>query len=137
MSDIIADLKRDEGVKLKPYICPAGKLSIGAGRNLDDLGITEEESDFLLRNDVARVERELDRVYPWWVKCPETVRRGIVNMVYNIGITRFGSFKRMIACLQAGDYKGAAREALDSKWASQVGDRAKRIATLFIEAKGN
>lgn len=137
MSDIIADLKRDEGVKLKPYICPAGKLSIGAGRNLDDMGITEEESDFLLRNDVARVERELDRAYPWWIKCPETVRRGMVNMVYNIGITRFGGFKRMIACLQAGDYKGAAREALDSKWATQVGDRAKRIANLFIEAKGN
>lgn len=137
MSDIIADLKRDEGFRSKVYKCPADKWTLGYGRNVEDVGVTEVEAEELLRNDVARVERELDRVYPWWIKCPETVRRGMVNMVYNIGITRFGGFKRMIACLQAGDYKGAAREALDSKWATQVGDRAKRIANLFIEAKGN
>ena len=137
MSDIIADLKRDEGFRSKVYKCPADKWTLGYGRNVEDVGVTEAEAEELLRNDVARVERELDRVYPWWIKCPETVRRGMVNMVYNIGITRFGGFKRMIACLQAGDYKGAAREALDSKWAAQVGDRAKRIANLFIEAKGN
>lgn len=137
MNEIIADLKRDEGVNLKPYHCPAGKLSIGVGRNLDDLGITEEEAEQMLRNDVARVEGELDRAYPWWVKCPGSVRRGLVNMAFNIGLSRLAGFKKMLACLQAGDYRGAAREALDSKWAAQVGDRSKRIAELFIAAKGD
>lgn len=137
MSDIITDLKRDEGVKLKPYYCPAGKLSIGVGRNLDDLGITEEEAEALLHNDVERVKRELDAWYPWWVKCPGSVRRGMINMAFNLGINRFDGFKRMISCLQAGDYKGAAREARNSKWATQVGARADRIAKLIEQATGD
>jgi len=128
---------RDEGLRFKPYKCSADKLTIGFGRNIEDIGITEEEAEMMLRNDVARVERELNKAYPWWIKCPETVRRAMVNMVYNLGINRFGSFKRMISCIQAGDYRGASVHALDSKWADQVGARATRIAQLIAEAKGN
>lgn len=137
MNEIIADLKRDEGFRGRIYKCPADKWTVGYGRNLEDLGVTEEEAEQMLRNDVARVERELDRAYPWWVKCPGSVRRGLVNMAFNIGLSRLAGFKKMLACLQAGDYRGAAREALESKWAGQVGDRSKRIAELFIAAKGD
>lgn len=137
MRDIVADLMRDEGYRSTVYRCSAGRATIGFGRNIDDVGVTEEEARHLLDNDIARVEHQLDRSYPWWIKCPETVRRGLLNMTFNLGINRLGEFKKMLACLQAGDYRGAAREALDSKWAEQVGDRAKRIATLFEEAKGD
>lgn len=137
MNDIIEDLKVDEGFRSKPYLCTAGANTIGFGRNLDALGISEEEAEHMLRNDVARVEHELDKAYPWWVKCPGSVRRGITNMAFNLGISRLGGFKRMIACLQAGDYRGASVAALDSKWADQVGDRAVRIAAQFAEAKGD
>ncbi|MFH1737735.1 MAG: hypothetical protein ABIH23_01920, partial [bacterium] len=53
-----------EGERLKPYRCPSekigfegrpGKLTIGVGRNIDDLGITRQESRYLLANDIARV----------------------------------------------------------------------------------
>lgn len=137
MSDVVADLMRDEGLRLKPYRCTAGKLTIGWGRNIEDIGISEEEAEHMLRNDVARVEHELDKAYPWWVKCPGSVRRAMTNMVFNLGINRFGGFKRMLACLQAGDYRGASVAALDSKWADQVGDRATRIAAQIAEAKGD
>lgn len=137
MTDVITDLKRDEGFRSKVYKCPADRWSLGYGRNVEDLGVTEEEAEHLLRNDVARVERELDRAYPWWIKCPGTVRRGLVNMAFNLGLPRLAGFKRMIACLQAGDYRGASVAALDSKWAEQVGDRAIRIAELIAEAKGD
>lgn len=137
MRDVVADLMRDEGFRSQVYKCSVGRSTIGYGRNVEDVGITEEEARHMLDNDIARVERELDRMYPWWIKCPETVRRGLVNMCFNVGISRLGSFKKMLACLQAGDYVGAAREAVDSKWAVQVGDRATRIAKLFEEAKGD
>lgn len=137
MNDIIEDLKVDEGFRSKPYLCTAGANTIGFGRNLDALGISEEEAEHMLRNDVARVEHELDKAYPWWVKCPGSVRQAMTNMVFNLGIKRFGSFKRMLACLQAGDYRGASVNALDSKWADQVGDRAVRIANQIAEAKGD
>ena len=137
MRDVVTDLIRDEGFRAQAYKCPANRLTIGYGRNIEDVGITEAEAQHLLDNDIARVEHQLGRLYPWWIKCPGTVRRGLINMTYNLGINRLGEFKKMLACLQAGDYRGAAREALDSKWAQQVGDRAKRIAELFIEAKGD
>jgi len=41
-------LEFEEGLKLKPYKCPAGKLTIGIGRNLEDRGITEQEAQMLL-----------------------------------------------------------------------------------------
>lgn len=134
MNDIIEDLKVDEGFRSKPYLCTAGANSIGYGRNLDALGISEEEAEHMLRNDVARVEHELDKAYPWWVKCPGSVRRAMTNMAFQLGQTKLAKFKRTLACLQAGDYNGAANHALDSDWAKQTPQRAARIAQLFRKA---
>lgn len=125
------DLIRDEDVRLKPYRDSVGKLTIGCGRNLDDVGISRDEADVLLDNDMAGVFRDLDREIPWWRMLPDDAQRGLANMSFNLGITRLLKFRRMIAALKARDYHNAAEEALDSKWASQVGPRAHRIAKLF------
>jgi lysozyme len=135
--DVLTDLMRDEGFRSRIYVCTAGKPSVGYGRNLQDRGVTEEEAQYLLNNDVLLAEKELTAWYPWWVKCPGSVRRGLINMAVNLGISRLDGFRKMLACLQAGDYKGAAREALNSKWSDQVGERAVRIAKLFEEATGD
>ena len=128
---LIHDLKRDEGVKLKPYKCTAGKLTTGVGRNLDDVGITEEESDILLKHDLDRVLKELTHTFGWFASAPFKVQLGLGNMCFNLGLPRFRGFKKMLAALERGDYAEAANEALESHWARQVGDRAMRIATLF------
>ena len=125
------DLIRDEGVKLKPYRDTAGKLTIGIGRNLDDVGISEQEARFLLSSDLERVRSQLSHEWPWWITRPESAQRGLMNMAFNLGIGGLSKFPRMLACLQAGDYHGAADAALDSLWAKQVGERANRIADLF------
>lgn len=125
------DLMRDEGVRLKVYRCPAGKLTIGAGRNLEDVGISSMEAVDLLDNDIARVVSQLNTALPWWRDMPEPSQRALANMAFNLGLTRLMEFQRMIAALRAGDYEAAAAEALDSKWAEQVGARAERIALLF------
>lgn len=125
------DLIRDEEERLKPYRCTSGKLTIGVGRNLEALGISRDESAYMLANDIARVVGELDRNLPWWADLPEPARRGLANMAFNLGWPRLSTFRKMLAALEAGQWDRAAFEALDSEWAGQVGDRAPRIADLF------
>ncbi len=130
---ITADLKRDEGLRPKPYRCSAGKLTIGYGRNIEDVGITEDEAEILLDHDIRQARTDLDHALPWWRDLPASWQRGLVNMRFNLGLTRLLGFKRMLAALQAGDGDRAADEALDSKWAQQVGARARRVAALYRE----
>lgn len=128
-----ADLVRDEGLRLKPYRDTVGKLTIGVGRNLDDVGISDAEAGHLLGNDISGVLADLDRALPWWRGLSEARQRALANMCFNLGLTRLQGFKKMLAALEAGDWPAAAREALDSKWARQVGARATRIAEAFAE----
>lgn len=130
---ITLDLIRDEGLALKPYRDTVGKLTVGVGQDLDDVGLTREEAMHLLENDIRNVERDLDFHAPWWRGLPEPCRRALMNMCFNLGWPRLSQFQRMLAALRAGDFETAAREALDSKWARQVGARAERIAALFME----
>jgi len=132
---ISAELKRDEGGRLKLYTCPAGKLSIGVGRNLEDNGISADESAYLLRSDINRVCSELDKVFPWWRSLSEARQRAFVNMNFNLGLTRFSGFKKMLAAAQARDYETAAKEMLNSKWHSDVGSRADRLAKMMEDGE--
>ena len=125
------DLIRDEDIRLKPYVDTVGKLTIGIGRNLDDNGISEDEACYLLDSDINSIVNDLDRNMNWWRILPDDVQRALLNMCFNLGYPRLSGFKKMLAALEAGDYHKAADEALDSRWASQVGDRSKRIADLI------
>lgn len=125
--DIYEQLRRDEGLRLKPYLDSVGKLTLGIGRNLTDKGITEEEATYLLQNDVNEV---YDELY-------ETNLRGkiddpryyvLVNMAFNMGTSGLLAFKKMLKFYNDKDWESAANEMLDSKWATQVGDRAERLA---------
>lgn len=117
-----------EGLKLEPYQCTAGKLTIGVGRNIEDIGITEDEARYLLDNDILRVCDELDRAVPWWRDLSDVRQRVMVDMVFNLGMSRFLQFKNFLAGVEAEDWDTAAEEMLDSRWASQVGQRANRLA---------
>ena len=131
MDAVEQDLIRDEGMVLRPYSDSVGKMTIGIGRNLDDRGITEAEARYLARSDILGAVADLDRNVPWWRGLAEPRQRALVNMCFNVGWPRLSSFARMWAALEAGDYETAADEALDSKWARQVGARAERIAALI------
>lgn len=120
-------IKSHEGLSLTPYRCTANKLTIGYGRNIEDNGITKEEADLLFENDFARCIKELSP-YPWYVNQPEHIQSALINMCFNLGISKLLGFKKMIAALTVKDYTKASLEALDSLWAQQVGDRAKDVA---------
>lgn len=133
LENLVNDLIRDEGLKLKPYRCTSDKLTIGIGRNIEDNGITEDEARFLLQNDISRCVEELDNNLPWWPLLPDPQQNALLNMSFNMGWPRLSGFKNMLAALEVGDYAKAATEALESRWASQVGDRSKRIAAQLME----
>jgi lysozyme len=124
-------IKKHEGLRLKPYKCSAGKTTIGYGRNLDDNGITEEEADRMLHNDIFVCTIELDKMLPWWKSHPDHVQQVLVNMCYNLGITRFMEFKRTLGYIRDQKYSVAAVEMMKSKWAEQVGARAKELSVML------
>jgi|SRR5690349_24150288 len=131
--DVKTWIKRDENCELKPYKDTVGKTTIGWGRNIEDNGISQDEADYLFENDLRRSVRELSG-YEWYHSQPDDVKSALINMNFNLGITRFLGFKKMIAALKIKDYRQAAIEALDSLWAKQVGNRARDIAIVIREA---
>jgi len=130
-----ADLIAHEGLRRTAYQDTEGYWTIGVGRLIDAQrggGITEAEAMHLLDNDIAKVCARLDTELPWWRTRPDSVQRGMANMAFQLGVSGLLDFKRMLACLQAGDYEGAKREALDSKWATQTPNRAAAVTALFV-----
>ncbi|PLX49135.1 MAG: lysozyme [Desulfobulbaceae bacterium] len=122
-----------EGLRLKPYVCPAGKITIGAGRNLDDNGISTAEAMVLLRNDILATTLRLEKVVPGFRSLSERRRMALIDMCYNLGLPRLLKFKKMLAAMLARDFDTAADEMLDSVWADQVGQRAHTLATMMRE----
>lgn len=133
MIKLTEQLKRHEGAVKKngshfPYKCTADKLTIGYGRNIEDRGISEDEAEYLLNNDIKLSESELSKAFPWFNKLTPVRQSVLINMHFNIGIARLKGFVKALAAIERGDYKTAAAEMLDSKWARQVGKRADELA---------
>ena len=131
---LIDSVKEGEGLRLKPYRCTAGKLSIGYGRNLDDCGITKEEAEYLLKNDLERAEKDAEK-FPVYKELNQARKDVLIEMVFNIGYSRLSGFKKMFAALEKGDYSEASNQMLDSSWHKQVGKRAERLASRMKEGK--
>jgi lysozyme len=129
--NLIDTLKRHEGLMLKPYRCTANKLTIGYGRNLEARGITREEAEMLLENDIKLCLAQLKERVSFWDKLPVAVQEVLVNMAFNLGINGLLNFKKTMAMIQRGDYKGASVEMLNSNWARQVGNRAVELSNVM------
>lgn len=133
LEEALERCKKHEGLRLKPYRCTAGKLTIGYGRNLDDVGISKEEADELFLADWKQAEKELLKAVSWADSMSKRRYYVLVEMVFNMGISRFLQFKKMIECCRTGDYDKAAEQALDSAWHKQVGKRAETLAKALKE----
>jgi lysozyme len=140
---LIGELVRDECIDgkpaLKPYRdsvrskkYPAGILTIGIGRNLEDVGITADEAYFLCHNDITGVQGDLDGALPWWGKLDDVRQRVLVNMCFNMGITRLMNFKKMLGAALLLDWDRAAGEMKDSEWYGQTGHRAERLERAML-----
>jgi len=131
MSKLIETLRRHEGVKSTLYKCTSDKWTIGVGRNLEDVGLSEEEIDFLLLNDIVRTKELMDDYIPWHSDLDEVRQEALINFVFNVGIGTTMKFKNAMAALEEHDYETAAIEMMDSNWAKQVGNRAIEITEMI------
>lgn len=126
-----AQLVRHEGLRLSPYRCSAGKLTIGVGHNLDAVPITERAAIAILDDDLADVFAQLDKHLPWWRDLDENRRLVLADMAFNLGVPGLMKFKNTLAAIRAGRYEMAATNMLESLWAKQVGKRAITLAKMM------
>lgn len=136
MDRIKEQLVRHEGLRLKPYHCTAGKLTIGIGRNLDDSGISQSEAYIMLINDIMNCEKQLQAKIPDIYNGLDEVRKSVLlNMCFNLGISGLLGFKNTLAFIKARDWERAANNMLVSRWAKQVGRRAIELSELMRKGK--
>ena len=139
MSKLIEMLRRHEGVETHVYKCSQNFLTIGVGRNVDPgddgtpqgLGLSEDEIDYLLQNDIIRVAQELHDEYPWFAGLDDVRRDAMVDISFNLGQTRLRGFKNALAAMGERDWEEASEQFMDSRWAEQVGNRANELAEMI------
>ena len=143
MDKLIAMLRRHEGEVVTngrhvAYKCPEGYWTIGIGRNIDPengIGLADEEVEFMLENDILRVMQELASEYPWFSDLDDVRKDAMIDIAFNLGATRLRGFRRALAAMEAGNYKEAATEFLDSRWAKQVGGRAIELTDMIASGE--
>lgn len=131
---LIDRLIQDEGEVLHAYEDHLGFLTIGVGRLIDKRrggGITQEESRYLLRNDIHRKSEELRARFAWFHFLDDARQAAILCMAFQLGVNGVANFRKMVLALIRQDYEAAAREALDSTWAKQTPARAQRMAHVL------
>jgi len=130
MGSLIDDIKRHEGLRLKPYMDTEGVLTIGYGHNLEE-GISQDIAEYILASDIATHVMELKDNFPVVMELSTDRREVLINMTFNLGINRLKGFKKMWAAIKLRKYDVASVEMLNSKWANQVGNRAVELAEIM------
>lgn len=128
-------LRRDEGEVLHEYKDHLGYSTIGVGRLIDKRrggGITEEESAYLLRNDIIKKKSQVIARLPWVLDLSEERQAVLYNMAFQMGIDGLLGFKNTLELIRTGQYAAAAAGMLNSKWATQTPERAKRLSQQML-----
>lgn len=128
-------LVQHEGLRLKPYRCTKGYLTIGVGRNLQTNGLSKEEAFFLLENDILKVQHDCQKEFKFFNQLSPTRQEVLLEMAFNLGLKGLKGFKKFLKALNEKDYLTASKEMLNSSWALEVKGRAKRLALLMKEGK--
>lgn len=125
-------LQFDEGIRSKPYTDTAGKVTIGVGRNLDDVGVGKDEIDLMLSNDIDRAEGIARRLIAAFDDLSDARKAVVCNLAFNLG-NKLAKFSDTLEAINDGRFEDAADAMLDSLWAKEVGARATRLALAMRE----
>tara|TARA_R110000868_G_scaffold6786_2_gene37806 strand:- start:929 stop:1366 length:438 start_codon:yes stop_codon:yes gene_type:complete len=139
MQNLIEMLKRHEGEVVTNgrhliYKCPAGHWTIGIGRNVDingGLGLSEEEVNFLLEGDIARIIKELSTEYAWFSDLDDVRKDAMIDISFNLGQTKLRKFVLALKAMSTADYETASKEFLDSNWSRTVKGRSVELAAMI------
>ena len=134
--DLRDQLKRHEGWVSTAYQDHLGYLTIGYGRLIDknrNGGISLQEGEMLLQNDIDKVVAELNSRLDWFHRLPPRKKQALSNRAFQLGVNGLFNFRRMLNAVKNRQWSAARREALDSKWAVQTPKRANEIADILGE----
>ena len=133
MNDLIEMLKRHEGVKTHCYEDHLGLETIGVGRCIAEgsLGLSDDEVEYLLANDIARCREELTDEYFWFPALNDARQAACINLIFNLGATRLRGFVKSLDAMANEKFDLAADEFMNSKWATQVGNRAVEVTDMI------
>jgi lysozyme len=130
-TELVRQLKGDEGVIPHAYQDHLGFWTIGVGRLIDKRkggGLRPDEITYLLNNDVDDRINELTRRLPWFQDLDDARKGVLLNMSFQMGVDGLLGFKNTLRMVEQGDYSGAAAGMLNSKWATQTPKRAARLS---------
>ena len=133
MTKLIEMLKLHEGVRSHVYLCSAGYETLGVGRNISEsgLGLSDDEIEYLLNNDIKRVREELEDTYFWLPALNEARQDAMIDICFNLGLTRLRGFVKALEAMSREQFDIAADEFMDSRWATQVGNRAVEVTEII------
>lgn len=124
-------LNRQEGRRQFVYPDSKGIPTVGVGRNLRDVGLRQDEIDYLLANDMKEAEEYARKLFPNFDSLSDNRKAVVVNLVFNMGLATFSQFHNTIRLINAGQYADAADALRDSLWYKQVGNRAVELTHLM------
>ena len=142
-SKLMEELIMDEGYKYEIYLDHLGYPTLGVGHLItekdevygQEVGtvVHDERIKECLQNDIDIVCKELNDKMSWWRGLNDNHRRVMANMCFNLGYPRLSGFKNFLSAMKDENWKKAAEEMMDSRWATQVGDRAKRLRDRVLQ----
>ena len=128
-------IEENEDRVLRPYVCTSGKLTIGVGRNLTDVGISWDEADDLFTADVNKAYFSLCKILgkEKLLALPETIQEVLMDMCFNLGERRLRGFVKMFDAVKVWDWTRMIDEMIDSTWYKQVPTRAGKLVLMVIK----
>jgi lysozyme len=130
----IERLKLHEGYRDRVYKDTVGKQTIGYGWNIDDTPIYREVAELQLRMKLAECEKQLAQSLEFWANLTQARQEVLLDMCFNLGLAGLLGFKNTLRLMASSKHEEAAVQMLKSKWAEQVGARAKFLSAKY--AKG-
>ena len=128
--DLIKQIKEHEGLVLKPYKCTANKLTIGYGHNLEDNGLSKTACEFILSEDIEEAKKNLYAVFTkkFFENLSDKQKIALIDMMFNLGLSRFLTFKKFILAVKNKDFIKAGFEIINSRAYQQNKSRYKKLS---------
>ena len=131
---LIDNIKISEGYRSRPYRCTENHLTVGYGFAIKDLELDEDICDMILERKVAKLVERLESNLPYLPSLPKEVQDVLIEMAYQMGVSGLLKFKKTLMYIETKDYKDASVEMLDSRWAKQTPNRAKKLSDIMAIA---
>ena len=135
MKNLIKNIKESEGFVEHVYNDSLGIPTIGFGFAIKDLILDEDIAEQILVRKVKKLVDRVDKKFDWFNLADDSVKEVVVEMCYQLGLAGFSKFKKTISYIEKKNYYEASKEMLDSKWAKQTPNRAKKLSKI-VESAG-